>query len=149
MRWGGESMWVVKLATRDQQLSPSHLCLLLVLPFQNVEVAGKLELGELLCDSLEDLSSSTFLRFAISSTEVSTCDKSRAIKLPTHQRQHQSPLKSCSCGRYSVETWRKPSASPILSPILQLPSKPSLSASFAASNAGVHLMLPIVYWLQQ
>ena len=36
-----------------------------------VKVVGRVELGELLCDSLEDAPASTLLRFAISSNEVS------------------------------------------------------------------------------
>lgn len=35
-----------------------------------VQVAGAVELGELLCESLDDAADSNFLRFAISSTEV-------------------------------------------------------------------------------
>ncbi len=36
----------------------------------SVQVVGQVELGELLCDNLEDAPGSTLLRFAISSKEV-------------------------------------------------------------------------------
>ena len=54
--------------------------------YRVVEVA-RVELGELLCESLTDVSDSTFLRFAISSNEVTGEDQDMlTFDTPTHTR---------------------------------------------------------------
>lgn len=111
MRWGrGRRVWSVKLglSPRPSHQQPPLLfcdteptprlpsCLYLrVLHCHFVEVAGKVELGELLCDDLDDALGSVVLRFALSSTEVRTsfADRRWAREIVSRRQTPFKPLR--------------------------------------------------------